>query len=264
MCIRDSYVGGQATHLFQLAGIGDLINTMITAAIAVYIILLVGHKFGSLNIILLPIIVGTGVGYVGFRVLLPYVSQITAFIGHGVNAFTNFQPLLMNLLICVSFSLLIISPISTVAISLAIGLSGMAAGAAGMGVATCAIFMTIATARHKANKKGVPIAVVLGAVKMMMPNFFANPKIGVPIAISAAITSIPVTLFHIVNTPQTGGFGIIGMVSPIASLQGEGMSVPLMLMCWLVIPTAVTFFVHWVFERHVKLYSEDAFIFDAK
>ena len=41
----------------------------------------------------------------------------------------------MSILICCSFASLIISPISTVAIGLAIQLNGVSAGAAAMGVA---------------------------------------------------------------------------------------------------------------------------------
>lgn len=50
---------------FQLVGIGDLINMMITASLAVLAVKWFGNKFGSLTIILLPIIIGTGVGYLG-------------------------------------------------------------------------------------------------------------------------------------------------------------------------------------------------------
>lgn len=257
-------VGGQDMHVFQLAGIGDLINTMLTAALAVYMIMLVGDKFGSLNLILLPILIGTGIGYFSYKVMLPPVSQINHLIGEVINSFTTLQPFIMNLLICMTFSLIIISPISSIAIALAIGLDGSAAGAAGMGVATCMIYMTIATALNKENKKGVSIAVALGAVKMLMPNLFRYPKIMIPIMLSAAITSIPVTLFHIIGTPQSGGFGIIGMVSPIASLEGEGMSMPLMLVCWLVIPIVVSFAVHWIFEHYVKIYSEEAYVYHAE
>ncbi|MFO3715879.1 PTS sugar transporter subunit IIC [Anaerococcus cruorum] len=256
----EATINGSTAPIFQLAGIGDLINTMITAALAVYLVLLIGDKFGSLNIILLPIVIGAGAGYLGFK-LLPYVSKITFFIGQGINSFTNLQPFLMSLLICIAFSIIIISPISTVAITLAIGLDGMAAAAAGMGVATCAYFLTIATAKNKNNGKGVPIAIFLGAMKMMMPNFFANPIMALPIAISAAITSIPVSIFGIVNTPETGGFGQVGFVSPIASLEGPGMNVVLMLICWFVIPILVTFVVHYIFERFVKIYDESIFEF---
>lgn len=252
----DATISGNPTQIFQLAGKGDLINTMITADLAVYLVMLVGDKFGSLNIVLLPIVIGAGVRYMGYK-LLPFVSQITFLIGQGINSFTNLQPFVMALLICVAFSIIIVSPISTVAITLAIGLNGVAAAAAaaaGMGVATCAFFLTVATAKNKNNGKGVPLAIFLGAMKMMMPNFFAHPIMALPIAISAAITSIPVSIFNIVNTPETGGFGQVGLVSPLASLYGPGMNVGLMLICWVLIPLVVTYLVHYIFENYVHMH----------
>ena len=55
--------------------------------------------------------------------------MITAAIGQVINEFTTLQPILMSILICCSFATLIISPISTVAIGLAIQLNGVSAGA---------------------------------------------------------------------------------------------------------------------------------------
>lgn len=51
----------------MLIGIGDLINTMLTASASVLIILWIKDRLGSLNIILLPIIAGglAGFGYSG-------------------------------------------------------------------------------------------------------------------------------------------------------------------------------------------------------
>ncbi|GBD64489.1 putative uncharacterized protein [Tetragenococcus halophilus subsp. flandriensis] len=113
------------------AGTGDIINTMITAAIAVGLILLIGDKFGSVEIIGTPIVVGTGASLIGLY-LYPYITAISAAIGTAINTFTTLQPVLMSILISCSFALLIISPISTIAIGLAIQLDGVAAGAAAM------------------------------------------------------------------------------------------------------------------------------------
>ena len=49
-----------------IVGIGDLINTMITASIAVGIILLISHKLGSLNMIVLPIVGGAVAGLIDY------------------------------------------------------------------------------------------------------------------------------------------------------------------------------------------------------
>lgn len=249
---------GVATGTFQLRGIGDLINMMITASLAVLAVKYFGNKFGSLTIILLPIIIGTGVGYIGWK-LLPYVSYVTTLIGQGINSFTTLQPILMSILIAVAFSLIIVSPISTVAIGLAIGLNGMAAGAASMGIASTAAVLVWATL--KVNKSGVPIAIALGAMKMMMPNFLKHPIMAIPMVITAAISSLTVPLFNLVGTPASSGFGLVGAVGPIASLAG-GSSILIIILAWIILPFAVAFAAHKVSKDILKLYKEDIFVFE--
>lgn len=249
---------GVATGTFQLRGIGDLINMMITASLAVLAVKYFGDKFGSLTIILLPIIIGTGVGYIGWK-LLPYVSYVTTLIGQGINSFTTLQPILMSILIAAAFSVIIVSPISTVAIGLAIGLNGMAAGAASMGIASTAAVLVWATL--KVNKSGVPIAIALGAMKMMMPNFLKHPIMAIPMVVTAAISSLTVPLFNLVGTPASSGFGLVGAVGPIASLAG-GSSVLIIILAWIVVPFVVAFAAHKVSKDILKLYKEDIFVFE--
>lgn len=249
---------GVTTGIFQLRGIGDLINMMITASLAVLAVKWFGHKFGSVTIILLPIIIGTGVGYLGWK-LLPYVSYVTTLIGQVINSFTTLQPILMSILIAMAFSLLIVSPVSTVAIGLAVGLNGLSAGAASMGVATTAAVLVWATL--KVNKSGVPIAIALGAMKMMMPNFLKHPVMAIPLVMTAGISSLAVPLFNLVGTPATSGFGLVGAVGPIASLAG-GSNVLIIILAWLVIPFSVGFAAHKLCKDVLNLYKDEIFIFE--
>ncbi|MGT2887437.1 PTS transporter subunit IIC [Streptococcus didelphis] len=249
---------GAVVGSFQLKGIGDLINMMITASLAVLAVQYLGDKFGSLTIILLPIVIGTGVGYIGWK-LLPYVSYVTTLIGQIINSFTSLQPVLMSILIAMAFALLIVSPISTVAIGLAIGLNGMAAGAASMGIAATTAVLVWATL--KVNKSGVPLAIALGAMKMMMPNFLKHPIMAVPMLITAAISSLTVPLFNLIGTPVSSGFGLVGAVGPIASLAG-GSSVVIIVLAWLLIPFGIAFVSHKLCKDVLKLYTDAIFVFE--
>ncbi|MBW9212164.1 MULTISPECIES: PTS sugar transporter subunit IIC [Terrabacteria group] len=249
---------GKEVGLFQLAGIGDVINTMLIAALAVLVIKAVSPKLGSLNLVLLPIIVGFGVGWIG-TLTLPYVSMITTLIGKGINSFTTLQPILMSILISISFSIIIISPISTVAIGLAIGLNGMSSAAAGMGVASAAALLVWATL--KVNKPGVPTAIALGGMKMMMPNFLTNPIMALPVATTAAISSLTVPLLGMVGTPSSAGFGFVGLVSPLAALNAGSVNVWMMLVAWIVVPFAVGYIVDKVLGDMLHLYKKEIFVF---
>lgn len=227
------------------AGTGDIINTMITASIAVGMILLIGEKFGSVAIVATPIVVGIGAGLIGYY-LYPYITKITAAIGDLINTFTTLQPILMSILIACSFAFLIISPISTVAIGMAIQLNGVSAGAAAMGVAATTVVLVVNS--WKVNKPGVTLAIALGAMKMMMPNLFRKPIILVPCLFTAIISAIPVALFSVSGTPASAGFGLVGLVGPLASLDA-GLSMILLLISWFVVPIVAAFVGQILFEK---------------
>ncbi len=247
----------------SLVGIGDLINIMLTASLAVLVILWIGNKLGSLTIILLPIIIGGGVGAIGYYTL-PYVSQITKYIGEGINTFTALQPFIMCILISISFSLLIVSPISTVAIGIAIGITGLGAGAANIGITACTAVLVISSL--KINKSGITLGIGLGAMKMMMPNLVNYPVIAVPIALNAIVSGIAVRLFNIIGTPASSGFGIVGLVGPITAytegIKAGGESVSLivsLLIVYLVVPVLGAILFDFLCRKVLKLYQIEAF-----
>ena len=80
--------------VFIASGTGDIINIMLTAAVAVLMMMWIGSKLGSVEIIALPIVVGIGAALVGM-LMYPYVTQITVTIGQVINDFTNFQPVIL-------------------------------------------------------------------------------------------------------------------------------------------------------------------------
>ncbi|MBA1433832.1 PTS sugar transporter subunit IIC [Bombilactobacillus bombi] len=259
-----AYVGSGVTKfnpatkingVYVSSGTGDLINTMITAALAVWVTLLIGSKLGSVKIVLGPIIIGGGVGWIGY-LLLPYVARITTWIGDLVNSFTNFQPVVMCILISCMFALLIITPISTVAIGMAIQLNGISAGAAAMGVAATTIVLVVHS--WKTNKSGVTLAVALGAMKMMIPNLFRYPIILLPVMTTAIISAIPVALFQVAGTPASAGFGLVGLVGPLASLDVGDLSINILIaaLVWFIIPIIAAVASRFVYGKILYLYNE--------
>ncbi|WP_278954502.1 PTS sugar transporter subunit IIC [Lactobacillus apis] len=245
----------KAQGVFVSAGTGDLINTMITAGLTVFLLLLVGERFGSVKIVAAPIIIGVGAGWIGL-LILPYVSKITTWLGNVINSFTDLQPILMCILISCMFSILIVSPISTVAIGMAIQLNGLSAGAAAMGVAATTIVLVVHSWRT--NKSGVTIAIALGAMKMMMPNLFRHPIILLPSLITAIVSAIPVALLHVSGTPASAGFGLVGIVGPLASMDAGKYSLNFIiaLLVWIVIPAIVAIICRFLFEKVLHIYDE--------
>lgn len=258
---------GSGAAIFQenvwiLTGIGDLINTMITASIAVIMVMYIKDKLGSLTIIFLPVIAGGTAGFIGI-LLLPYVKLITTGIGEVINSFTSFQPLIMYILIAIAFAVLIVSPISTVAIAMAIGISGLAAGAANLGIAAAACMLVIGT--MKVNNSGVPIAVFLGGMKMMMPNLLKYPIIAVPISLTAVVTAVVASLFGIQGTPESAGFGFSGLVGPINALKfmdgSTFINIIILIIVYFVVPLISAYVIHNLCVKVFKLYDPSVFKF---
>ncbi|BDR56381.1 PTS sugar transporter subunit IIC [Xylocopilactobacillus apis] len=245
----------KAAGLYLSNGTGDLINTMITASIAVGLTLLVGEKFGSVKIVASPIIVGGGSGWIGV-IILPYVAKITVWIGNLINSFTDLQPILMSILIACMFAVILITPISTVAIGMAIQLNGISAGAAAMGVAAATIVLVVHS--WKVNKSGLTLAIALGAMKMMIPNLFRHPIILLPILTTTIVSAVPVALFGISGTPASAGFGLVGIVGPLASISAGKASINIVmaLIAWFIIPIAVAVLSRFLYQNVFHIYDE--------
>ncbi|GAP02979.1 membrane protein regulator [Fructobacillus pseudoficulneus] len=253
------------TRLYVANGAGDVINAMLVAGIAVVALWLIDRYlggFGSVAIILSPIVVAGGVGLLG-KEMAPYVAHITSWIGDMVESFTKLAPMPMAILIAMAFAVIIITPISTVGIALAINLHGMAAGAAAMGVVATTLVLVINS--WKVNKKGTTIAIFLGAMKGMMPSIFKKPVMLLSFMFAAALSSISVALFDIQGTSTTAGFGYIGMVSPLQSMIKDS-AIPssiishyitpvVGIIAWAVIPVIAALIAQYVFANLLKWYQ---------
>ena len=241
----------------MLVGIGDLVNVMLISGLAVFAVRALQGKLGSLTLILLPIIVGAGVGTIGL-LTLPYVSLVTSTIGNVINSFTQLQPLLMALLISIAFSVIIISPISTVAIGIAIGITGLGAGAAAVGITAATAVLVVGS--RKVNESGTTLAILLGAMKMMMPNLVRHPRIVIPIIANAILSGFGAYFLNILGIPKTAGFGIVGLVGPIQAFD-MGANIVSVLLAYFVIPFVGAFFIDYLFTNILKVYEHEIFKF---
>ncbi len=94
------------------------------------------------ELIILPVLVPIVSGGIGL-ITLPYIRKITQAIGNVIHSFTDLNPLLMSILISVAFSLLMVTPISLVAIATAISLNGLGSGAANLGIVAACVFISL-------------------------------------------------------------------------------------------------------------------------
>ncbi|QLK86360.1 PTS transporter subunit IIC [Staphylococcus sp. 17KM0847] len=249
--------------MIMLQGIGDIINVIIIVSFACALFMLLRGRFGSLEMIILPVFIPVTSGFVGL-LILPYVRKVTQTLGSLIHSFTELNPLLMSILIAMAFALLMVTPISLVAIATAITLSGLGSGAGNMGiVAACVTFLF---GSLSVNKAGVNIVLLIGAAKMMIPVYLKHPIIMVPLAINGAIAGVITYLIGIKGTPMSAGFGYTGLVGPINAfnrMDGDPtMNALLLFFGYFVVPFTLAFVVHQVCKRVLPGYSDDIYRFE--
>lgn len=248
---------------FVLNGIGDIINTILIVIVACFLYLLLRDKLGSLEMIILPVLIPVISGVIGLYTL-SYVSNVTKGLGHVVSSFTELNPMLMSILICITYSLLMITPISVVAIATAIGLSGLGSGAANMGiVAACVTFLF---GSIRVNSVGVNLVLIIGAAKMMIPVYFKHLIIAVPLTINGIIGGLIAYFIGIHGTPMSAGFGYTGLVGPINAfnrMDGDPMTnIILLIFGYFIIPFVAAFFVHELCKKFIGKYSDEIYRFE--
>lgn len=241
--------------LFVLNGIGIVINTGITAALAVLFVQLLGDRLKAYSILLMPTLAILIPGMFGY-LLLPLIKNSTGLIGLMIEQVTNFQPVVMGAIIAVVFCLIILSPISTVGVATVIMLSGIGSGAANLGVVAAGVGFAIAS--YKANSLGTALAHVLGSPKIQMKNFFMKPRIAFPMVLTAAILGGFAGILNIQGTPYSAGFGLSGLVGPLNYITfAEGgwtlQNIAVMLSVFLILPILLNIGFIYFFAKKLKM-----------
>ena len=220
---------GYALHapqlvLFSLIAVGGAANELGGAGgpLAVYLIAIAAAEIGKLvsketkvDILVTPavtILVGVG---------LSALCAAASAVGSVIMWATELQPLLMGILVSVLVGMALTLPISSAAICAALGLTGLAGGAAVAGC--CAQMVGFAVMSYKENGIGGLVSQGLGTSMLQMPNILRNPRTWIPPTLAAAITGpIATCLFHLeMNGPAvSSGMGTCGLVGQIGVYTG--------------------------------------------
>lgn len=246
-------------------GSGNVLNIGITIAIAYILIIFLGKKLKNLTILLLPTLTMLIGGGIGMLTLKP-VNQFTMAIGLGIERITGLQPVLMGILIGICFAILIVSPISSVGIATAIGINGIAAGSANLGIV--AVSFAIAIAGAKSNSFGTTISHFIGTPKIQMANILAKPKLLIPSIINAGISGGLGAIFNIKGTPVSAGFGLSGLVGPLADLNAHPHAtifhLIMVVILFIVLPITLGFISRYVFTDKLHFQKSDDLKLDYK
>ncbi len=198
-----------ANEAFLVGKPGEPLGAFIAAYIAIEIGALVSGKT-KVDIIVTPvccIITGSAAGYfVG-----PYISAAMAWIGNLVNINVEKFPVLGGIAISVLMGVILTLPISSAAIGVSMGITGLAAGAATVGC--CCNMVGFAVMSYRENKFGGLIAQGLGTSMLQVPNLVKKPILWLPPVISSAILGpVSSAVLKMVSNPVGSGMGSAGLV----------------------------------------------------
>ncbi|MCQ2440846.1 MAG: PTS sugar transporter subunit IIC [Clostridia bacterium] len=201
---------------FVLGSPGEPLGAFIAAYVAIEIGYFISGKT-SLEIIVTPIsciLLGSAAGYF----IGPYISTAMKWIGAIVNINVNKSPIIGGLIVSVVMGILLTLPISSAAIGISMGLTGLAAGAATVGC--CCNMVGFAVISYKENKFGGLIAQGVGTSMLQMPNIIKNPLIWIPSIISSAVLGpVSSALLKMVSNPVGSGMGSAGLVGQFMSFS---------------------------------------------
>ncbi|OQY25663.1 MAG: PTS sugar transporter subunit IIC [Desulfobacteraceae bacterium 4572_35.2] len=207
--LEGSVLMGGAVHL---AGPGEPLGAFIATLVGIEMGRLVFGKT-RLDIVITPMVTLISGGLVAIFIGPP-IGTFMTYMGDIILFATQQRPLGMGVIISVFMGIFLTLPISSAAISIILGLKGLAAGAATAGCS--AQMVGFAVASYRENKINGLLAQGLGTSMLQMPNIVKNPKIWIPAIVASAITGpIATVLFNMENNPSGGGMGTSGMVGQI-------------------------------------------------
>ncbi|MBP3360028.1 MAG: PTS sugar transporter subunit IIC [Clostridia bacterium] len=215
--------------MFSLAAVGYAADTLGGAGgpLAVLIIAIIASEIGKavsketkVDIIVTPVVTICAGCFLSM-LLAPPIGKAAGAVGGAIMWATELQPFLMGIIVAVIVGVALTLPISSAAICAALGLTGLAGGAAVAGC--CAQMIGFAVMSYPENKAGGLVAQGLGTSMLQMGNIVRNPKIWIPPIIASAVCGpVATCIFKLQmnGAAVSSGMGTCGLVSQIGVYTG--------------------------------------------
>ena len=202
-----------------LGGAGGPLAVFFVTVIAVFLGKLVSKRT-PVDLIVTPAV--TIIGGVAIATFLaPPIGQAAQWLGRMVMLATDLQPFLMGIIVSAAMGIILTLPISSAAICAALGLVGLAGGAATAGC--CAHMVGFAVASFRENGVNGLTAQGLGTSMLQVPNLMRKPILWMP-AVVASIVNGPIATcvfkMKMNGAPISSGMGTSGLVGPIGVITG--------------------------------------------
>lgn len=215
--------------LLSLAAVGSASNVLGGAGgpLAVLVIAIIATELGCLvskktkvDILVTPLVTILS-GSLLAVLCAKYIGLAASSVGNLIMWATNLHPFVMGIIVSVIVGVVLTLPISSAAICAALGLTGLAGGAAVAGCSANMIGFAIMSFRE--NKWGGLVSQGLGTSMLQMPNIVKNPRVWLPVILTSAVTGpISTCLFKLQmnGAPVSSGMGTCGFVGQIGMITG--------------------------------------------
>lgn len=222
-------MGVHGLVLFSLITVGATANTLGGAGgpLAVLIIAVIAAEVGmavskktKVDILVTPIVTILA-GCLVAVLCAKYIGIAASWVGKLIMLTTELHPFVMGIFVSVVVGVALTLPISSAAICAALGLTGLAGGAAVAGC--CAQMVGFAVMSFRENRWGGILSQGLGTSMLQMPNIVKNPKIWIPATLTSAITGPISTCFFKMTmngAAVSSGMGTCGLVGQIGVITG--------------------------------------------
>ena len=253
--IATGYLGNMAWT--EGGGAGGPAGAFVAAVIGAELGKIVS-KETKLDIIVTPIVTILSGGFIAW-LIGPAVGALMASLGKVIMTATEMQPFWMGVIVSVIIGLVLTAPISSAALCIMLGLSGLAAGAATVGC--CAQMVGFAVISFRANGIGGLFAQGIGTSMLQVPNIVKNPWILAPPTIAAAILGPVATIvFKMTNIPAGAGMGSSGFVGQIGTFTSMGFSFDTLwkaVLLHFVLTAALSYLFYLILKRLGRFKDED-------
>ena len=215
--------------LFSLIPVGFATNAMGGAGgpLAVLFVAIIASEIGKavsketkIDILVTPIVtILCGVG--AAALIAAPIGTAASAVGKAIMWATELQPFFMGIIVSVVIGVALTLPISSAAICAALGLTGLAGGAAVAGC--CAQMVGFAVMSFRENRWGGLAAQGLGTSMLQMGNIVRNPRIWIPPTLASVITGpIATCIFRMEmnGAAVSSGMGTCGLVGQIGVYTG--------------------------------------------
>lgn len=244
---------GTTEFVISLGKPGEPLGAFVAAYVAIEIGHLVSGKT-KIDILITPFLSILSGSFVGI-LIGPYITTFIRWVGEIVNVNVDKHPIVGGMIISVLMGMILTLPISSAAIGVSMGITGLAAGAATVGC--CCQMVGFAVSSFKENKTGGLIAQGIGTSMLQVPNIVRKPTIWLPPIISSAILGpVSSAVLKMVSTPEGSGMGSSGLVGQFAAydaMVSAGTSIPVtmieILVMHFLLPGILTFVIAQGFRK---------------